>query len=80
MRMFRKSLLTLAILALALPLAACGKKGLPQHPADSTYPREYPNASPKEGEEKPTAKSKEGSAPARSPAGFPLEYPNRSTY
>jgi predicted small lipoprotein YifL len=37
-------LLLLALLALALPLAACGKKGQPSPPADqpNTFPRTYP--------------------------------------
>ncbi len=36
--------LALALIVLALPLAACGKKSLPQAPGTepSTYPRVYP--------------------------------------
>ncbi|WP_460018976.1 LPS translocon maturation chaperone LptM [Magnetospira thiophila] len=36
----------LRMLAFALPvllLAACGKKGPPQHPEGSQYPRKYPS-------------------------------------
>jgi len=40
----RRLVLLAALLLLALPLAACGKKGAPQPPADepNTYPRTYP--------------------------------------
>jgi len=40
----RLVLLAAALLLFALPLAACGKKGAPQPPADepNTYPRTYP--------------------------------------
>ena len=36
-------------LALALPLAACGKKGLPGLPEGTTddFPRKYPNEQPR---------------------------------
>jgi len=36
--------LGLAVMILALPLASCGKKSLPQAPGTgpSTYPRDYP--------------------------------------
>ena len=30
------------VVALAAPLAACGLKSSPQHPAGSDYPRKYP--------------------------------------
>ena len=35
-----------AVVLIALALAACGKKGTPQPPADepNTYPRTYPHA------------------------------------
>ena len=42
----RRSILPAVILiALALPLAGCGKKGSPQPPADEpvTFPRTYPH-------------------------------------
>lgn len=37
--------LVIALLAVALAggLVGCGKKGRPQAPADSTYPRQYPD-------------------------------------
>jgi predicted small lipoprotein YifL len=36
-------LLVLAlIIAMASPLAACGRKGSPERPDDSEYPRNYP--------------------------------------
>jgi predicted small lipoprotein YifL len=30
------------IVALALGLAACGRKGMPEWPEDAVYPRDYP--------------------------------------
>jgi hypothetical protein len=42
-----RSLLALAIIAAALSLAACGKKGDPEPPNPQTdhYPRQYPDPS-----------------------------------
>jgi predicted small lipoprotein YifL len=40
--LIRRSLLLLTAIALALPLAACGRKGNPDWPDDSIYPRKYP--------------------------------------
>jgi hypothetical protein len=31
------------IIALASPLAACGRKNAPERPEDSEYPRNYPS-------------------------------------
>jgi predicted small lipoprotein YifL len=40
----RPILALLVLLALALPaLEACGRKGPPEPPEGSTYPRQYPN-------------------------------------
>ena len=40
----RSTLTLLLLLALALPaLGACGRKGPPEPPEGSTYPRQYPN-------------------------------------
>ncbi|HSD35334.1 MAG TPA: hypothetical protein VLE26_07945 [Alphaproteobacteria bacterium] len=40
----RRILALLVLLALALPaLDACGRKGPPEPPEGSTYPRQYPN-------------------------------------
>jgi predicted small lipoprotein YifL len=40
----RRVLALLVLLALALPaLEACGRKGPPEPPEGSTYPRQYPN-------------------------------------
>ncbi len=41
--MFRKIVLILAILVVAAPLGACGKKGSVKNPPDTTYPRKYPS-------------------------------------
>lgn len=42
-RLPRLCVLVLLTTALALPIAACGKKGSPQSPDEnSTYPRQYP--------------------------------------
>ena len=39
-----KRLLTLALaVAIALSSAACGRKGLPDSPIDSEFPRDYPS-------------------------------------
>lgn len=39
-----RALLTLAVVvAVALPLAACGRKGRPVPPEDAVYPRMYPH-------------------------------------
>lgn len=45
MRTSRLLALVLAAAMLALPLAACGKKSLPQPPTDQpqTYPGKYPS-------------------------------------
>ncbi len=36
------SLLAVLFLTLAGGLAACGKRGSPEHPPGSSYPRKYP--------------------------------------
>ena len=43
----RKIILMAFVLALAAPLAACGRKGPPEPPpgADEKYPRGYPSGS-----------------------------------
>ncbi len=42
--MIRIFVLVLSVIALSLPLAACGKKGSPKPPSgnESQYPRQYP--------------------------------------
>lgn len=42
----RLALALVASVVLALPLAACGKKGGPERPEGSTFPRQYPNPNP----------------------------------
>jgi predicted small lipoprotein YifL len=44
----RTPLVVVLALALALPLAACGRKGPPEPPdnADPRYPRSYPAGAP----------------------------------
>ena len=71
--MIRNGLLILAVLALASPLAGCGKKGSPHHPAESEYPRKYP-APEKKKEQKGQAQPKQGTV---GPGGIIYEYPNR---
>ncbi|MFN3075652.1 MAG: hypothetical protein ABT940_01995 [Alphaproteobacteria bacterium] len=45
--------LVVAVLVLGLSLAACGKKGRPEVPEDSTYPRKYPKAELQESTRRP---------------------------
>ncbi|MEE8352470.1 MAG: hypothetical protein V3R37_09820 [Rhodospirillales bacterium] len=70
------------VVAIALPLSACGKKALPKHPDDGGYPRQYPPAAEeqKKGSEAQPQTGSESRDGAVSPQGYPLEYPNRSTY
>jgi len=39
------------ILAIASPLAACGRKGAPERPEGSKYPRSYPGETSNDGKE-----------------------------
>ncbi len=41
-RQIMKILTVVLALALISPLAACGRKGAPEFPEDSKYPRDYP--------------------------------------
>jgi len=41
--MTRKLIVIVLVLAVASPLAACGRKGSLETPPDSTYPRTYPS-------------------------------------
>ena len=42
----RRALALLFLVALSLPaLASCGRKGQPEPPEGSTYPKQYPNPS-----------------------------------
>jgi len=42
-----RRIFVLLLLALVLPqLAACGRKGPPEPPEGSTYPRQYPSPTP----------------------------------
>ncbi len=70
--MIRRGLMILAALAMAAPLAACGKKGSPRHPK-GTELRQYPEPEEKKGQKEQT-QPKEG---AVGPGGFIYEYPNR---
>lgn len=40
--MIRKIVIVMLILALASPLAACGRKSSPEQPKGSDHPRAYP--------------------------------------
>jgi len=52
------------ILALALGLAACGRKGMPDWPEDTVYPRDYPRTPL-------PAESKTKSRPEQSGTAYP---------
>ena len=41
--MIRKLLLVVLIVGLAASLDACGRKGKPEHPPGSDFPRQYPS-------------------------------------
>lgn len=41
--MLRKVMMAALAVAVALPLASCGRKGLPIPPEDAVYPRPYPS-------------------------------------
>lgn len=41
-KLFHRLMLLALIIAIASPLAACGRKGSPEYPEDSEYPRSYP--------------------------------------
>jgi predicted small lipoprotein YifL len=71
--MIRNGLLILAVLALASPLAGCGKKGASRHPEESEYLRQYPAPEEKK-EQEGQAQPKQGTV---GPGGFIYEYPNR---
>lgn len=72
-KMVRPGVLILAALVMAAPLAACGKKASPEHPAESEYPTPYP-ASEEKKELKGQTQPKQGVV---KPGGFIYEYPNR---
>ena len=78
----RTLVLAAVVVAVALPLSACGKKGSPNFPADSDYPNQYPpEVSPAaETQKSKTGPGNEYKGGAVSPQGFPLEYPNRPSY
>ena len=72
-KMVRNGVLILAALAMAAPLAACGKKALREHPAESKNPTLYPAPDEKK-ELKRQTQPKQGVV---KPGGFIYEYPNR---
>lgn len=77
--MVRNGVLILAALAMALPLSACGKKGSPHHPDESSYPTKYPAPEEKkeqQGQAQPQAQPqpKQGTV---GPGGMIYEYPNQ---
>ncbi len=83
---FSKGLMAVAVTTVALGLGACGVKSSPRAPEGATYPRVYPYAGPKQETVLPPAsetspdKTREPDRGQPSPLGFPLEYPNRSSY
>ncbi len=81
--MIRKGMMVLAVSAVALSLAACGVKSSPAFPEGGEYPRRYPAPGPQTQTSAPAPSKeqvKETEDGARSPLGFPLEYPNRPSY
>ena len=42
-KLFQRLLTLALVVAIALSSAACGRKGLPDRPSDSEYPRDYPS-------------------------------------
>ena len=40
--MMRSILIAVMVATVALPLAGCGRKGMPYEPEDAVYPRVYP--------------------------------------
>ena len=42
-RLFQRALTLALVVAIALSSAACGRKGSPDRPDDSEYPRNYPS-------------------------------------
>ena len=86
---FSKGMRAMAVLGVVLAVGACGVKSSPRVPEGSTYPRTYPAAGPERRTALPSSspsslaapdKTRESDRDARSPLGFPLEYPNRSSY
>ncbi len=83
-----KGMMAAAMTAVTLGLGACGVKSSPLFPEGTTYPREYPYASPQSKAPAPSApsgvkagdKDEKTERGQRSPLGFPLEYPNRPSY
>ncbi|MDA0305251.1 MAG: hypothetical protein O3B76_03060 [Proteobacteria bacterium] len=68
------------VVAIALPLPACGKRASPEHPGGSSYPRQYPPAEEDQKKPSPSQSGPESRDGTVSPQGYPLEYPNRPTY
>lgn len=42
-KLSRRLVILALLIAIASPLAACGRKGSPERPEDSQYPRSYPS-------------------------------------
>jgi predicted small lipoprotein YifL len=42
-KLFQQLLTLVLVVAIALSSAACGRKGLPDSPIDSEFPRDYPS-------------------------------------
>ena len=77
--MVRKGMMALVLGAGVMLLTACGIKSSPEFPSGGVFPRQYPAPGPQTqtSSPAPAEKTKDG---ARSPLGFPLEYPNRPSY
>jgi len=81
--MVRKGMMALVLGAGVMLLTACGVKSSPEFPSGGVFPRQYPAPSPQTQTSSPapsTAPAEKTKDGARSPLGFPLEYPNRPSY
>ena len=81
--LFHNAMKAVAVSAVVLIVAGCGVKSAPAEPGGSSYPRQYPAPEAKTETGTPRApgvESREETGAARSPLGFPLEYPNRPSY
>jgi hypothetical protein len=72
-RMFRPLLIALVVTLAAGGLAACGKKGSPQPPGDSDFPRVYPNLSKYPQPDQPAGSSRRDVPPEQGTTPYTTE-------